>query len=626
MTRIHRYSFPRALPGLVLAGVLALLPAQPASAEDDDGIRQTVARVSYLSGSVAFSRGDDPDHWQDATINVPLTLGDRLWTEPGARAELQTDGGRIFIGAGTQLSILDLRDDVTQLSLSVGMAAFRIRQLAEGEAFEIDTPNAAVTLRTEGRYRVFVDEDGNTRVDVSHGSAVAAVGPDLAELRGGEALSVRGLEAPVYELDAPGAPDSFDRWADERDVRERNAVSARYVGGGIAGLEDLDVNGRWERIPEYGWAWSPRLVGSLWAPYRDGRWVWQDPWGWTWVSGEPWGWAPYHYGSWVFFSGRWCWVPDGPQVRVVRYAPARVVFVGAGPGGAAVRTGPASYIGWFPVHPRDRFVPWWGRTARVSAATVAYVNRSRVTVVPRETFVGGGSVRELRLRDARLVREVSSAPVHLGPLPFVPTISSLRFAAPGLHHDVARPPERYLDRHVTTHLPPPPHPPAFDAKLGFIRENRGRPYTHVETERVVPTRPPDRHTTSSPGPERRDMRPARPEPKPPEKPAWQRDTTRSGPKPEPARPYRPDETTVPTRRVERTPMRPPDPAVKVPTRTPAPAVKAPTPAPKPHVVPDSQEKIHRALRETPVVSKAPPEKKPPPEKKDDRKDHSPQPN
>ena len=48
----------------------------------------------------------------------------------------------------------------------------------------------------------------------------------------------------------------------------------------------------------YGHVWVPYHVASDWAPYRDGRWVWEDGYGWTWIGYEPWGWAPYHYGRW----------------------------------------------------------------------------------------------------------------------------------------------------------------------------------------------------------------------------------------------------------------------------------------------------------------------------------------
>ena len=39
--------------------------------------------------------------------------------------------------------------------------------------------------------------------------------------------------------------------------------------------------------------------------------------------------APFHYGRWVIWGGRWCWVPGGYVHRPV-YAPALVGWVGTG--------------------------------------------------------------------------------------------------------------------------------------------------------------------------------------------------------------------------------------------------------------------------------------------------------
>ncbi len=156
-------------------------------------------------------------------------------------------------------------------------------------------------------------------------------------------------------------PDGWDRWVADRDARYANVRSYDYVSADIAGVEDLDQYGRWQQVPNYGWCWTPATVAVGWQPYRVGRWIWQDPWGWTWVSSEPWGWAPYHYGRWVTWSSRWFWVPVAPRVAVVTYSPALVAFVGGGPGfSVSVGVG-TDYIGWFPLAPRDPLIPWWGR-------------------------------------------------------------------------------------------------------------------------------------------------------------------------------------------------------------------------------------------------------------------------
>ncbi|MGE5358474.1 MAG: hypothetical protein ACM3NQ_05600, partial [Bacteroidales bacterium] len=65
---------------VVLLGVLAFAPVSRAQWRDGDNvpqtddIRQTVVRVAYLSGEVSYNRGDDPDDWQPASLNFPMTL------------------------------------------------------------------------------------------------------------------------------------------------------------------------------------------------------------------------------------------------------------------------------------------------------------------------------------------------------------------------------------------------------------------------------------------------------------------------------------------------------------------------------------------------------------------------
>jgi len=52
-----------------------------------------IARLGYLNGAVSFSPAGE-NEWDQATINRPLTTGDRLWTDAGARAEVQVGAQR----------------------------------------------------------------------------------------------------------------------------------------------------------------------------------------------------------------------------------------------------------------------------------------------------------------------------------------------------------------------------------------------------------------------------------------------------------------------------------------------------------------------------------------------------
>jgi hypothetical protein len=460
---------------LAVASASALL-AQGAGEEQD--FQQTVARVAWLTGESSLQRGDDPDHWQPLAVNVPLTIGDRVYASPTGRLELEAPGLRAFLAPGTELATLNLTEDVQQYSISQGTATFRLSHRDDEDVIEIDTPNAAITLEVTGLYRISVDEDGNTRVSVRRGEARVAAGGGEVSLRTGEEMHVDGLDAPEYDVFALSVADSWDRWVDSREKRQHAVTAYDYASEDILGASDLDAYGQWQDVPEYGHVWTPAKVDADWAPYRLGRWIWQDPWGWTWVSDEPWGWAPYHYGRWVTRASRWYWVPVPQNVRHVDYAPALVAFVGGGPGwSGSITIGGGGFVGWFPLGPRDPLEPWWGRRAPapISPQNVVYANRAYVTVVNRGSFSGAQPAQSGRVKDAKIIQELGRQPVLRGPLPVLPTPQSIRpafVAGAGL-----RPPDRIATRAVTARLAPPPAPPAFTEKLNAIRANGGAPMT-----------------------------------------------------------------------------------------------------------------------------------------------------
>ena len=117
-----------------------------------------VARLGYMTGAVSFSPAGEND-WVQATINRPLTTGDRLWADAGARAEIQVGGAMIRMNAGTGVSVLNLDDRIAQLQLTQGTLNVRVRRLEPNQVFEVDTPNLAFTLRQPGEYRI----DGGSR-------------------------------------------------------------------------------------------------------------------------------------------------------------------------------------------------------------------------------------------------------------------------------------------------------------------------------------------------------------------------------------------------------------------------------------------------------------------------------
>ena len=146
-------------------------------------------------------------------------------------------------------------------------------------------------------------------------------------LKPGQQASVTGDQSITYDVASVRPPDWFDDWCSSRDRREDRSESARYVPRDMIGYEDLDDQGSWRPVADYGNVWFPRTVSAGWAPYREGHWAWIEPWGWTWIDQAPWGFAPFHYGRWAFIGSSWGWIPGPVVVRPV-YAPALVAWVG----------------------------------------------------------------------------------------------------------------------------------------------------------------------------------------------------------------------------------------------------------------------------------------------------------
>src|SRR5579872_4043679 len=339
-------------------------PDQPQYQQGEQDPPTRAGRLSYIEGSVSFQPGGEGD-WLDAVRNRPLTVGDNLWVDKDSRAEIQIGSTSIRLGPETSVTFLDLGNNVTQLRLSLGSVYFRVRRLDGDDAFEVDTPNLAFNVNRAGAYRVDTNENGDqTIAAVYRGEAEITGAGNSYRLDEGQEGTFSGTDQLSYDVGEIESPDDFGRWAQSRDEREDRARSREYVSEDMTGYEDLDDYGRWRNDPEYGNVWQPVGVPGDWAPYRYGHWAYVSPWGWTWVEDEPWGFAPFHYGRWAFVESSWCWVPGPVVVRPV-YAPALVAFVG---GGFGVAVG----VAWFPLAPREVFVPWY-RTSP------GYVNNVNVT-------------------------------------------------------------------------------------------------------------------------------------------------------------------------------------------------------------------------------------------------------
>jgi hypothetical protein len=360
--------YPPQQPGQPQAG-----PQQPAP--DDAG----AARVSFIHGDLSTQHSNSSD-WVAATLNTPVVNGDHISTGKRSRAEIQLDHANILrLSDESTANVVNLSRTQIQLQIGQGLVNYDVLKGSEANV-EIDTPNVAIRPQmNEGSYRISVNSDGETIVDVRNGSAEISTPQGSTRVDRDQRITIQGnADNAQYNVSAAHSKDDWDKWNSDRDHTIEGANSWRHTNPNYTGSQDLDSYGRWSDVPDYGSVWFPS-AGPGWVPYRDGRWVFEPYYGWTWVSYEPWGWAPYHYGRWFVYGGNWGWWP-GPVYGGYRpiWAPAYVSFFGFGGGGWGVGFGFGGgfgSVGWLPCGPGDRFFPWYGRGVnRVNVVNITNIH------------------------------------------------------------------------------------------------------------------------------------------------------------------------------------------------------------------------------------------------------------
>jgi hypothetical protein len=521
--RKHVYLFV-SLMSLALAILFA--PLRAVAQDDVDDPPSRVARLSFIRGSVSFQPAGTDD-WVDATVNRPVGTGDRLWSDRDSRVALHIGSASINLSENTGFSFLNLTDNIAQLQLTAGSLRVRVKRLGDKANFEVDTPNLAFSILRPGIYKISVNEAGDTTViEDRNGEGEVTGGGSAYTVHAGEMDTFTGTDVLYADMGSiSDNEDDFELWCEQRDHHEDNSLSARYVSDDAIGYDDLDDNGGWRPVPEYGTIWFPHTTMVGWAPYHYGHWAYVAPWGYTWVDDAPWGFAPFHYGRWVFVGGAWGWVPCPPRPAVYVsgpvyvqpvYAPALVAWVGGPHFGIGLAVGGVAVgVGWFPLGPREVFMPSYPvsrayvTNVNISNTTVntTVVNNYYTTVVVNKTvnvtnvtyvnqrvqgavmattpqaFASGQPVSKNVVQvDAR---EVASAPVNATTPPAVPQRGAVLGGRPPAN---VKPPAAIQARAVVAKTPPPPPPPSFAQRQAAIQSNGGRPLSVAQVRQIAPAR------------------------------------------------------------------------------------------------------------------------------------------
>jgi len=458
-------------------------------------------RVGLIEGGVQVMIKDSTD-WTDATANIPLSEGDRLWVPDGGKAEVQIRGGVFIRGNGdTALDILSADQESAQFYLDRGHAYINNRR-GGIKTVQIDTPLSSIRSYDNSVMMLDISEDGVTELSVLKGYVTIESRAGATRVGAGKTLTIRGEKDA--EIAPIGSPDEWERWNKDRDHKLTTwGESARYLPDELHEYSaDFDDNGRWDYVSDHGYVWVPVVTVPDWAPYTLGRWVWIRG-TYVWIAYDPWGWAPYHYGRWVYAASRgWCWVP--PVAGNAYWGPGYVGWI-VTPGSVAwVPLGPGEiYYGYGYYGPGSVNIT----TININTVVVnrTYVNARHghaVTVVKRNTF-GTGHREYVRTEgnpflDAKRDhnRDIAIAPPPVRPTrPIVLVPPEARDQA----HERQHPPEREQVRQdfpeKRHELPPtvrtdqPAAPSAVPPSVRTERQRNTPPVVHQRREQQLP---PDR--------------------------------------------------------------------------------------------------------------------------------------
>ena len=446
MNNVFRRSIPVLMAtvfGTGVIGIAGIATPQTANGQTANGQAQTdpparVGRVAVAQGTVSFHDAQDAN-WSPATVNDALTTGDSLWTEPNARSEVSVAGTRVRLDQSTQMDMLQVDDSTTRMQLDQGRLDIKTFTMDTSQPYEVVTPRGTIKLEAQGDYYV---ESGSTedptRLGVRSGAAqITGLNGQVLAVRAGEVGEITGdAQSPQLHTVQSAPPPMPQYWA-ERD-QQVSYAAPQYISADVVGYEDMQAYGGWSNDPDYGQVWSPNTVPDGWQPYSTGSWAYSQPYGWTWVDEQPWGFAPYHYGRWANRNNRWFWVPPEHGQHAV-YAPALVAFIGGAELGLAIGNAGTAPVGWFPLGPREAYVPpythdrayydrintdahvdravmndRWQRAESHQAITANdpnehMANRRFTTVVPASAFVSSQHVERAAIKVS--ADKLASAPI-----------------------------------------------------------------------------------------------------------------------------------------------------------------------------------------------------------------------
>src|ERR1035441_8270357 len=145
----------------LLPTLCLLLTAASLRAQDDPPAQ--AARLSEADGTVSIQPAGSDD-WGQAYRNLPLGLGDRIFTDHDGRAEIQIGQTFFRIGADSDITLVDVSPDSITFGLAQGAAHVRVLGLWPNQSLYVQTPSGSSSVSQPADFRIDVLPDDQTAI------------------------------------------------------------------------------------------------------------------------------------------------------------------------------------------------------------------------------------------------------------------------------------------------------------------------------------------------------------------------------------------------------------------------------------------------------------------------------
>jgi hypothetical protein len=306
-TKLHLF------PLFLSLSFVSFAPAQDTS----NNVR--AVRISHVEGTVKLvdSSGIAFDQ---AHSNMPVTQGMVLKTGNDGNIEVQFEDGSVARATPNssfrfdQLQRNSEGETETQIIALSGLSYYEINN--RGGKYAIHFGPYTATAAKSSIFRLNMDQNP-AQLAVMHGTVHIETGNDGGlDVPTNQTASLDLKDASSYNIAHTITADSWDQWNSDRDQYlarlGAKATMARSLSDSPddPAWADLDYYGNWYNFPGYGAGWMPAGMSMGWDPFGSGYWGYYPSYGYTWISGYPWGWLPYHCGMWNWFDGTgWVWFP-----------------------------------------------------------------------------------------------------------------------------------------------------------------------------------------------------------------------------------------------------------------------------------------------------------------------------